>query len=112
MYVDTHSHLFLDHFKTDIDKVLERCKEQKVDRIYLPNIDTSTIVAVNNLATRFPDICFPQMGLHPCSVKEDYKQQLDTIYAQFKLRRYTAVGEMGIDLYWDKTYVNEQIDVL
>lgn len=108
MYVDTHAHLFLDHFKTDIEKVIESCLEQKVNRIYLPNIDSSTIHAVNELADRFPQQCFPQMGLHPCSVKEDYKEQLKNLYDQFKNRSYVAVGEMGIDLYWDKTYVNEQ----
>ena len=110
MYVDTHSHLFLDQFKTDIDEVILACKQKMVERIYLPNIDTSTISAVNNLADRFPKMCLPQMGLHPCSVKEDYKEQLQKIYGFFEKRNYAAVGEMGIDLYWDKTFVTEQID--
>ena len=110
MYVDTHAHLFLDHFKTDIKAVLDSCSDHDVHRIYLPNIDTSTIDAVHELSDRFPDRCFPQMGLHPCSVKADYKEQLEVLYQQFKYRKYAAVGEMGIDLYWDKTYVNEQVE--
>ncbi len=93
----------------DIEDVLDSCMDYQVNRIYLPNIDRSSVEALHEISDRFPNQCFPQMGLHPCSVKADYKEQLAFLYKQFKDRNYTAVGEIGIDLYWDKTYVNEQV---
>ncbi|MCF8332686.1 MAG: TatD family hydrolase [Bacteroidales bacterium] len=105
---DTHTHLYLEAFDEDRDEVMQRAKEHEVKKMILPNIDTSSIEALHALCDKYPDNCFPMMGLHPSSVGEDYKNELTTIYNQFLERKYYAVGEIGIDLYWDKTYEEQQ----
>lgn len=106
--IDTHSHIYVDNFDTDIDQVIERAKTNGVEKILLPNIDVESIVQVHQLASAYPNYCIPMMGLHPTSVKEDWREALDTIKEQFKSHKYCAVGEIGIDLYWDKTFIKEQ----
>lgn len=106
--VDTHTHLFVEQFNEDIDEVLERAIASKVDRFYLPNINIDTIDPMMKLCQRYPDHCFPLMGLHPSDVKENFEEELEIIEQWHAQHRFYAVGEIGIDLYWDKTYLRQQ----
>jgi len=108
--VDTHTHIYVDDFNDDREEVIERALKAGVDKFLLPNIDLESIAALNNLIFTHPDICFPMMGLHPTSVKADYKSDLSKIYSVLDSGKFVAVGEIGIDLYWDKTFKNEQIE--
>ena len=109
MFIDTHAHLYLDRFNDDIDEVIRKCHEEGVDKIFLPNIDLQSIDSMHKLEDQYPDTIRSMMGLHPCSVKEDYNTVLDKMEMMLGEREYSGIGETGIDLYWDKTYVNEQI---
>ena len=103
MLIDTHSHLYLSQFDDDSDAMLKRASEAGIDKILLPNIDLGSIAGMYAMADQYPNFCYPMMGLHPCDVKEDFERVLDQIYQQFSRRNFVAVGEIGIDLYWDKT---------
>ncbi len=107
--IDTHSHIYLKDFKDDFDGMLNRAKAVGITEIYLPNIDKDSIADLNRTALENP-MCKPMMGLHPGSVKADYKEQLATVITELQNpeRKFYAVGEIGIDLYWDKTFVEEQ----
>ena len=108
-YVDTHSHLYSQEFSEDIDRVILRAKEEKVTKIILPNIDVESIEPMLSLSKK--DGCFfPTLGLHPTSVDSNYQTQLQTIKSYIDKIKIYAIGEIGIDLYWDKTYINEQIE--
>ncbi len=109
MIVDSHAHLYLDQFDTDRPEVIEAATSVGVQHIYLPNIDSTTIDAVNKLSDSYPDICHPMMGLHPCSVGENFPEELEKIQDALRSRPYAAVGEIGIDLYWDKSFRQQQI---
>jgi TatD DNase family protein len=111
MYTDSHTHLYLDAFDDDRDQMIQRAIESGVSRMLLPNIDSSSIGPLFALAERFPDHCFPMMGLHPTSVKENYQEELMRIEAALKPKDIIAIGETGIDLYWDKTFLKEQEEV-
>ena len=106
--IDTHTHIYQNDFEGDIVEVIEKAKSGGIYKFLLPNVDAESIVPLNNLCNRYPDECFPAMGLHPTSVNSSYSAELKEIKKQFKLRKYIAVGEIGIDLYWDKTFLNEQ----
>lgn len=108
--IDSHTHLFLEEFDDDRKEMLQRAKKKEVKKFFLPNIDVSTITRLKKMTETFPESCYPMMGLHPGSVKKDYKKQLDTIYKHLCKEKYYAVGEIGIDLYWDKSYQKEQED--
>ena len=112
MIIDTHSHLYLEQFNDDIEDVVSRAKNAGVQKILLPNIDTTSIDAMLQLVNTYPDMMFPMMGLHPTSVKEDYKEQLEVIKKHLAKEKYVAIGEIGIDLYWDKTFQKQQIEAL
>ncbi len=107
---DTHTHLYLEDYNDDRDQVISRALEQDVRYMILPNIDSSSIEAMNRLAGQYPDHCFPLMGLHPTSVKENYEQELALVEKELAEKKYYGVGEIGIDLYWDKTYKEQQTD--
>lgn len=109
MFIDSHAHLYLPQFEDDIDEVIQRAIESNVQKIFLPNIDSSTTEAMFKLSEKYPDVCYPMMGLHPCSVKENYKDELAHIKEVKENRKIYGVGELGIDLYWDKTFKEEQI---
>jgi len=111
MFVDTHTHLYSEEFTADIDEALKKAIDAGVERFFLPNIDSSSVAGMHHLCEKYPQHCFPMMGLHPCSVKENYKEELATAYKYLQTRKYTAVGEIGIDLYWDKTFYKEQVEV-
>lgn len=107
---DTHCHLYLPEFKNDIDAVISRAKTAGVLKFYLPAIDSEVIEDMLALETKYPGICFAMMGLHPCSVKENYKEELSIVEQWLKKRKFAAVGEIGLDFYWDKTFTTEQYD--
>lgn len=106
--IDTHAHIYLEHFLEDIDEVVNRALEKGVNKILLPNIDRTTIDQMMELELKYPEICYPMMGLHPCSVKEDFEEELQIVEEWLNKHKFLAVGEMGTDLYWDKTYWEEQ----
>lgn len=110
MFIDSHAHLYLPQFEDDIDEVIQRAIDSNVQKIFLPNIDSSTTEAMYDLAKKYPDVCYPMMGLHPCSVKENYKEELAHIKEIKESREIYGVGELGIDLYWDKTFEKEQVE--
>ncbi len=108
MFTDTHTHLYSEEFKTDIDDAITKAINAGVEKFFLPNIDSSSITGLHTLCQKYPQHCFPMMGLHPCSVKENYKEELAIAYKYLQIKKYIAVGEIGIDLYWDKTFYAQQ----
>lgn len=106
--IDTHTHLYVKAFKQDIDAVVERALAEGVERFYLPAIDSSETEAMLALEERFPGKCIAMMGLHPCSVKEDYEKELAEVADWLTKRPFVAVGEIGLDFYWDKTFAEQQ----
>lgn len=105
---DTHSHLYDSKFIADRKAMIFRAFEENVQRIFIPNIDQHTVKGMMDIVAAHPQKCFPMMGLHPCHVKENYKQELVVLKKHLDAGGFCAVGEIGIDLYWDKTYVEEQ----
>lgn len=110
MFTDSHTHLYLEAFKDDRDEIIQRSMEAGVGRMLLPNIDSSSMEAMLDLSARYPENCFPMMGLHPTSVKENFRDELARVEEQLEDDRWIAIGECGIDLYWDKTFIKEQED--
>lgn len=110
MLIDTHTHLYLKQFDEDRKEVIEKALEQNIQRFYLPNIDSSTIKPLKKLAIQYPEYCYPMMGLHPCSVKADYEKELSIIFKELEIHHYHAVGEIGIDLHWNKSTYDMQKD--
>jgi TatD DNase family protein len=106
--VETHAHIYLKEFADDLDKIIERAKEAGVDCIYMPNIDYTTIDSMLKVADKYPNYCIPMMGLHPCSVTKNFEKDLYKIEDYLRRGGFAAVGEIGTDLYWDKTYWYEQ----
>lgn len=106
--IDTHSHIYQPDFDKDIDEVIQRAKLSGVINILLPNIDSTTVDRVHKLSEKYQGYCLPMMGLHPTSVSEDWEAELEIIKQYFYKNRYVGVGEIGIDLYWDKSLENEQ----
>ena len=107
--IDTHSHIYSEEFDADRDEVIKSAKEAGVTKIVLPNVDAQSLPRMLELEAQYPDYCYAAVGLHPESVKENYQIELDIIREELERRKYLAVGEIGIDLYWDKTYQTEQI---
>jgi TatD DNase family protein len=105
---DTHIHLYADQFETDLDHLVKIAISSGVERFFMPNIDSTSIDSMLNLEKKFPQHCFPMMGLHPSSVKENWKDEMKIVEDWLAKRKFYAVGEMGIDLYWDKTFIEEQ----
>ena len=108
--IDTHTHLYAEEFDQDRDAVITRCLENGINKLYLPNVDSESIPRMLNLEKAHPEVCIAMMGLHPCSVKENYKEELAIVKEWLDKRHFVAVGEIGIDLYWDKTFINEQVE--
>lgn len=106
---DTHTHQY---YETDVVKrtaLMDRCKVNHVGRLFLPNVDADSVPKVFSLTAAYPGICYPMLGLHPCSVKEGWEQELTVIKQSIAQGKIYAVGEIGIDLYWDKSTLPEQI---
>lgn len=106
--IDTHAHLYAEEFDSDRDAVIERAKAAGVTNIILPNIDSSSLDAMLTLENAYPGYCHAAIGLHPTSVKADYQRELELVESELKRRSYLAIGEIGIDLYWDQTFIKEQ----
>ncbi len=105
---DTHTHLYLKEFTADIDTVVSNALDKGVKYFMLPNIDSSTVDDMNALCKAYPDNMFPMIGLHPTSVSDRYHKELQMVLRELETNKYYAVGEVGIDLYWDKSYEKEQ----
>lgn len=110
--IDTHAHIYLEQFEGEWKKILSAAIDSSVTKIYMPNIDTSTLDVMLGLESRFPDQCHSMIGLHPCSVKGDFEQELKIMEDWLGKRSFTGIGETGTDLYWDKTYRHQQIESL
>ncbi len=106
---DTHTHLYYETDPVKQAAQVARCKENHISRLFLPNVDVASVTRVFSLTAAYPDMCFPMLGLHPCSVKAGWEHELDTIKSAAGKHKIYAIGEIGIDLYWDKTTLNEQI---
>jgi TatD DNase family protein len=109
---DTHTHIYLPEFDGDRDEVVARALNNGIEKLLMPNIDIHSVAAMMAAAARFPGICHPMAGLHPTSVKEDYLDQLEQLEELWAENKFIAVGEIGIDLYWDKTFIKEQVYAL
>ncbi|AHW59219.1 TatD DNase family protein [Draconibacterium orientale] len=108
MLIDTHSHIYSEDFIHDRDEALKRADESGVKKIILPNIDSGSIKHMLDLAGAYPNLCFPLIGLHPTSVEEDYEEELEAIEYWLQRRKFYGIGEIGIDLYWESKYEQEQ----
>lgn len=111
MIFDTHTHIYLPEFDDDRDGVVHRALENGVGRLMLPNVDLDTVDALHRTLDAYPTLCIAAMGLHPTSVTEHYATALDRTFEWLDTRPYHAVGEIGIDLYWDRSHLKEQLDV-
>lgn len=105
---DTHTHLYSEAFDEDRDKVIQNAIDQGIERFFIPSIDSSYTNSMLDLEMLYPKNMFLMMGLHPTHVKENYKEELKHVELMLSKRHFYAIGEIGIDLYWDKTYLNEQ----
>lgn len=108
--IDTHTHLYLEEFAADIDSIIQRAEQAGVQQFYLPGIDSEVINAMLALEEKYPGKCLAMMGLHPCSVKENYRGELEIVKDWLTKRKFSAVGEIGLDFYWDKTHIKEQYE--
>ncbi len=109
MWVDTHTHLYLNEFDEDRVAVIRESIEMGVTKMYLPNIDENSILPLLNTVNQFPENCFPMVGLHPGSVDKNFESKLSIIEALLPKEKFYGIGEIGIDLYWDKTFKTEQM---
>jgi TatD DNase family protein len=108
--IDSHCHVYLPEFGQDLPGIIERAEAEGVTALYLPAIDSETTKPMLELEVRYPGKCFPMMGLHPCSVKENYEEELRMVSDWLAKRKFVAVGEIGLDFYWDKTFTGQQYD--
>lgn len=107
--IDTHTHLYLDHFKDDIDDVIQRALSVGVEKFYLPSISSKYNESMHDLESKFPDRVFCMIGLHPCYVDNKFEQEIEFVKERIKSNKYKAIGEIGIDLFHEKKYFNQQI---
>lgn len=108
MLIDTHAHLYAEQFDQDRDAMIQRAKNAGLDRILLPNIDLSSIDGMLQLSEDYPEFCYPMMGLHPCSVQQGFQKDLQEIFERLNHEKIIAIGEIGIDLFWDKSTLEYQ----
>ena len=112
--IDTHAHVYDHQFRADLDEMIMRAKDAGVGKILMPNVDSASLSDMHAVATRFPQFCLPMLGLHPCSVNESYLQELKLVEQNLfsGKENYVAVGEIGLDFYWDKTFIPQQKEAL
>lgn len=110
-FIDTHCHLYSEEFLEDRQQMLARAMDGGVGRFYLPNIDVSSMDMMIELEKEYPGRCFAMMGLHPCYVKEDAAEQLEVVRDWLAVRRFAAIGEIGLDFYWDLSFAEQQYHV-
>ncbi len=106
--IDTHCHLYIKEFDEDIELVIDRALKENITKFYLPAIDADCTEKMFQLENKFPSHCFAMAGLHPCSVKENFQEELLHIENLLQKRKFSGIGETGLDFYWDKTFVKEQ----
>ena len=106
--IDSHTHLYLKEFQEDLDTLIERANQKNIKKFLLPNIDLNTIDDIISLCNKYPKSCYPMIGLHPCSVTKNYLNVLKLMEKKIKSEKFIAIGEIGIDLYWDKSFIIEQ----
>lgn len=109
-WIDTHAHIFAKEFDADRDDMMRHAQDQSVGKIFMPNIDHTTIDRMLELEAKYPAVCYSMMGLHPCHVKKDFEKELYIVENWLNKRKFSAVGEMGTDLYWDKTFWDQQVE--
>jgi len=109
MFIDTHTHIYTKEFDKDRSEMIDRAISQGVETFFLPNIDQNSIEAMLNLERTYPDRCHAMMGLHPCSVGADYEKELEIVKQHLDQRTFVAIGEIGIDLYWEKKFYDQQV---
>ena len=107
-WTDTHAHIYVKEFEEDRSEMLRECDDSDIKRIYMPNIDHTSIDDMLEVENKYPNQCFSMMGLHPCSIRKDFESELYRVEEWLSKRTFAAVGEMGTDLYWDKTYWDQQ----
>jgi len=107
---DTHTHIYLAEFDEDREAMIERAINSGVSKMFMPNIDSQTIPGLFKLADKYPEHCFPMIGLHPCSVTPRYSDELKVVEHWLSKRKFFAIGEIGVDLYWDKSFLEQQLD--
>jgi TatD DNase family protein len=107
--IDTHSHIYSEEFDTDRVETIQRAKSVGVTHIILPNVDSETLPQMLALEAAYPDFCYAAIGVHPTSIKENYKEELALVKSELERRKWIAIGEIGIDLYWDTTFLKEQV---
>ena len=110
--IDTHSHIYDEQFSTDEAEMIARAEAAGVHKIYMPNCDSSTIAPMMRLAQKYPSLCKPMIGLHPCYVKANYKDELQLVTDQINKNTFYGVGEIGLDYYWDLSFKEQQIEAL
>ncbi|MFV0553911.1 MAG: TatD family hydrolase [Mangrovibacterium sp.] len=108
MLIDTHAHIYAEEFETDRDIVIRRAIDEGVEKIFIPNVDSDSIEPLLELVDAHPQTCYPMIGIHPTSVNADYERELAMVKHWLQKRKFIAVGEIGMDLYWDKTFEEEQ----
>ena len=106
MLIDTHTHIYLEDFDEDRTEIIKHCKYLEINQLLLPNIDSSTIDRLIEACNLYKGVCLPMVGLHPCSVKKNFEDELNKIKPFIKKLNPIAVGEIGIDLYCDKSFLN------
>lgn len=106
--IDTHTHLYSKQFSGDVDAAIQRAEKEGVEKFYLPAIDSESLEAMLALEARYPGKCIAMMGLHPCSVKADHAEEMQLVERELARRKWVAVGEIGLDFYWDRTFEKEQ----
>lgn len=109
-FIDTHAHLYADQFDEDRDEMVQRAIASGVTKLFLPNIDSSSIDKMEQMVKDYPGVCYSMMGIHPCDVQKDWKKQLEEIKTFYKKGYHIAIGEIGIDLYWDVSLQKEQTE--
>jgi TatD DNase family protein len=107
---DTHTHLYSKEFDTERTILIQKAIDSGITRMFMPNVDSDSIPGMFLVEKQFPENCFAMMGLHPCSVGSNYQQELQVVEYWLNKRKFVAIGEIGIDLYWDKTYIAQQQD--
>jgi TatD DNase family protein len=112
MLIDTHSHLYLNEFEQDINQIILRSKTAGIGKVYLPAINSETHLKMIALSDKFPDYCIAMIGLHPCYVKKNFKEEILMVEDLLNQHSFSAIGECGLDFYWDKTYINQQLEAL
>ena len=105
---DTHTHIYYETDETKLAEQINNCFQNGITKLFLPNVDSASINLVLGLSKTYPENCFPMLGLHPCDVKENYEEELSLIHLAIKQHQIYAIGEVGIDLYWDKSFLKQQ----